>query len=92
MKLGVGVVLSAVQFFTRSNTGASALHGLIEQLAPVTLVNLSYQSGWLFSRSNLPAMVLFAKAQAVGACRDHHGADTLVSGGREKPYTRNRAG
>ena len=56
-----GVVLSAVQFFTRSNTGANALHRLIEQLAPVTLVNLSYQSGWLFSRSKLPAMVLFAR-------------------------------
>ena len=56
-----GVVLSAVQFFTRSGTGASVLHRLIEQLAPVTLVNLSYQSGWLFSRSKLPAMVLFAR-------------------------------
>ena len=56
-----GVVLSAMQFFPRSKTGTSTLHRLIEQLAPVTLVNLSYQSGWLFSRSKLPAMVLFAR-------------------------------
>ena len=60
-KTRFGVVLSALQFFTRSSTGASVLHRLIEQLAPVTLVNLSYQSGWLFSRSKLPAMVLFAR-------------------------------
>lgn len=56
-----GVVVSAVQFFSRSATGANVSQHLIEDLAPVTLVNLSNQSGWLFSRGNLPAMVLFAR-------------------------------
>ena len=56
-----GLVLSAVQFFSRSGTGISVLRQLIEKLSPVTLVNLSFQTGWLFSRGNLPAMVLFAR-------------------------------
>ena len=56
-----GLVLSAVQFFGRSGTGAAVSRNLIENLSPVTLVNLSYQSGWLFSRGNLPAVVLFAR-------------------------------
>ena len=56
-----GVVLSAVQFFSRSATGAAVLRRLMENLSPVTLVNLSYQSNWLFSRGNLPAMVLIAR-------------------------------
>ena len=60
-----GVVLSAVQFFSRSTTGAKVLRGVIENLSPVTLVNLSYQSGWLFPRGNLPAMVLLARHRAL---------------------------
>ena len=56
-----GLVLSAVQFFSRSGTGEDVLRGLIEELSPVTLVNLCYQSSWLFSRGNLPAMVLLAR-------------------------------
>ena len=57
----LGMVLSGVQFFSRSGTGASVLRGLVEELSPVTLVNLSYQSSWLFPRGNLPAMVLLAR-------------------------------
>ena len=56
-----GLILSAVQFFSLSKTGASASRQLIEELSPVTLVNLSNQSNWLFSRSNMPAIVLFAR-------------------------------
>ena len=56
-----GLILSAVQFFSRSSTGRNASHDLIETLSPVTLVNLSYQSNWLFSRSKSPAIVLFAR-------------------------------
>ncbi len=56
-----GLVLSAVQFFSRSNTGADASRHLIEALSPVTLVNLSNQSDWLFPNSKLPAVVLFAR-------------------------------
>ena len=56
-----GLVLSAVQFFSRSGTGASAVRQLIEKLSPVTLVNLSNHSDWLFSRGSMPALVLLAR-------------------------------
>lgn len=56
-----GLVLSAVQFFGRSETAATAARQLIERLSPVTLVNLSYQADWLFAHSNLPAIVLLAR-------------------------------
>lgn len=56
-----GLILSAVQFFSLSRTGASASRQIIEELSPVTLVNLSNQSDWLFPRSNMPAVVFFAR-------------------------------
>ena len=56
-----GLILSAVQFFGRSGTGAAASRQLIETLSPVTLVNLSNQSDWLFPNANMPAVVLFAR-------------------------------
>ena len=59
-----GLVLSAVQFFGRSGTGASAARRLVEELSPVTLVNLSNQSDWLFSRGSMPAIVLLARRRA----------------------------
>ena len=61
-----GLVLRALHFFSRSGTGAAALRSLIEELSPVTLVNLSYQSDWLFSGSKSPAVVLFAGRQSSG--------------------------
>ena len=60
-KTRFGLVLSAIQFFSRSRTGVYAAHQLIEALSPITLVSLSYQSGWLFSRSKLPAVILLAR-------------------------------
>ena len=56
-----GVVLSATPFFTRSATGIAAARRLVESLGPVTLVNLSELSKWLFPRANMPAMVLLAR-------------------------------
>ena len=56
-----GLVLSAMPFFSRSGTGAAAAQQLVEELSPVTLVNLSNQSDWLFSRGDLPAIVLLAR-------------------------------
>ena len=56
-----GLILSAVQFFSRSSTGRNASRQLIEKLSPVTLVNLSNQSAWLFPNANMPALVLFAR-------------------------------
>ena len=58
-----GLILSAVQFFSRSGTGATASRQLIEKLSPVTLVNLSNQSDWLFPNANMPAVALFARHQ-----------------------------
>ena len=60
-----GLVLSAVQFFSRSENGQRVLHKLIEALSPVTLVNLSNQANWLFLRGKYPAMVLFGKSQSM---------------------------
>ena len=59
-----GLVLSAVQFFSRSGTGAAAVKRLIDKLSPVTLVNLSNHSDWLFSRGAMPALVLLARHRA----------------------------
>ena len=56
-----GLVLSAVHFFALSNTGAAASHQLIEKLSPVTLVNMSNHTNWLFPRVKMPAMILFAR-------------------------------
>ena len=56
-----GLVLSAVQFFSRSGTGAAAAQQLIEKLSPVTLVNLANQSDWLFLRGKMPTLVLLAR-------------------------------
>ena len=56
-----GLILSAVQFFGRSGTGVAASRQLIETLSPVTLVNLSNQSDWLFPNANMPAIALFAR-------------------------------
>lgn len=60
-KTRFGLILSAVQFFSRSGTGTTASRQLVEKLSPVTLVNLSNQSDWLFSNANMPAIVLFAR-------------------------------
>ncbi len=56
-----GLVLSAVQFFGRSKKGAAASRRIIEKLSPVTLVNLANHTNWLFPKSNMPAVVLFAR-------------------------------
>ena len=60
-----GLVLSAVQFFSKSGSGTMALRQLIKELRPVTLVNLSNQKDWLFPRSKMPAVVLLARHRAV---------------------------
>ena len=56
-----GVILSATPFFSRSGTGMAAARSVIESLAPVTLVNLSDLSKWLFPKAKYPAMALFAR-------------------------------
>ena len=48
------MILSATPFFSRSSTGVDAARSVVEALAPVTLVNLSDLSGWLFQKANMP--------------------------------------
>ena len=56
-----GMILSATPFFGRSSTGIEAAHRVVEALAPVTLINLSDVSDWLFPKANMPAIVLLAR-------------------------------
>ena len=60
-KTRFGVILSATSFFGRSGTGMAAAQHVIRELAPVTLVNLSNLSSWLFATATMPAVVLFAR-------------------------------
>ncbi len=56
-----GIVLSATPFFSRSRTGQKAVSKVIEPLLPVTLVNLSNLSSWLFDNANMPALILLGR-------------------------------
>ena len=56
-----GMILSAMPFFSRSSTGVEAVHSVVDALAPVTLVNLSDLSNWLFPKANMPAVALLAR-------------------------------
>ena len=56
-----GVILSATSFFARSGTGMEAAQYIIKSLSPVTLVNLSNLSSWLFPKANMPAVAFFAR-------------------------------
>ena len=54
-KTRFGVILSATPFFSRSGTGMAAAQHVMRALAPVTLVNLSNLSSWLFATAAMPA-------------------------------------
>lgn len=56
-----GIVLSAMPFFAGSKTGADAARYVVEQLSPVTLVNLAPLTKWLFPTAKMPAVVLLAR-------------------------------
>lgn len=57
----LGMILSATPFFSRSQTGLAASRHVIQLLSPVTLVNLSNLSTWLFPEAKMPAVALFAR-------------------------------
>lgn len=59
-----GMVLSAMPFFSGSKTGAKASLHVVRALSPVTLVNLSNLSSWLFPAAKMPAVALFARHRA----------------------------
>ena len=56
-----GVLVSASPFFARSGTGLRAAQASVDSLEPVTLVNLSELSHWLFEKANMPAMAVLAR-------------------------------
>lgn len=56
-----GVILNATPFFSRSQTSLAASRHVIQSLSPVTIVNLSNLSTWLFPKANMPAVALFAR-------------------------------
>lgn len=56
-----GMILSATPFFGRSATAARAVRDAVDALAPVTLINLSDLSRWLFPKANMPAVALLAR-------------------------------
>ena len=56
-----GMIVSATPFFSRSATGLAAAQSLVESLGPVTLVNLSDLSKWLFPRADMPAMAVLSR-------------------------------
>ena len=60
-KTRFGMILSAMPFFGRSSTTIAAARDSIEGLAPVTLVNLSDLTGWLFPKAGMPAIALLAR-------------------------------
>ena len=60
-KTRFGMVLSAMPFFSGSKTGAKASLHVVRALSPVTLVNLSNLSSWLFPAAKMPAVALFAR-------------------------------
>jgi hypothetical protein len=81
-----GIVLSALPFFAGSKTGASAMLNALQQLPPVTIVNLAAHRDWLFPTAKAPAFVLLA------GCRPQQpGLLTLVnvpwSPAAERSYT-----
>lgn len=60
-KTRYGMVLSAMPFFAGSKSGAAAARYVVEQLAPVTIVNLAPLTKWLFPTAKMPAVVLLAR-------------------------------
>ena len=56
-----GLILSALPFFSGSGSGQDPSQGLLQSLAPATLVNLSNLRSWLFPNTKMPAVALFAR-------------------------------
>ena len=57
----LGLVLGGPHFFGLTGNTWRALRQLMTELSPVTLVNLSNLSGWLFPKASMPGIVLFAR-------------------------------
>ena len=64
-----GMILSATPFFNPSATDAKAVRDTVDALAPVTLINLSDLSGWLFPGQSILAVAFLARHRRVRADR-----------------------
>jgi N-6 DNA Methylase len=60
-KTRFGLALSAMPFFAGSKTGGTAVRYVVEQLSPVTLVNLSAHRDWLYPTAGMPSAILLAR-------------------------------
>ena len=59
-KTRFGMILSATPFFGRSASSTRAVRDTLDALSPVTLINLSELSRWLFPKAAMPAVALLA--------------------------------
>lgn len=57
----LGLVLGGPHFFGLGASTRRALRKLVTDLSPVTLVNLSSLSGWLFPKASMPGIAFFAR-------------------------------
>ena len=56
-----GLVISANPFFSAATTGQNAAWDIVRKLSPITIVNLSNHSDWLFKDANMPAVAVFGR-------------------------------
>ena len=60
-KTRFGMILSATPFFGKSASSTRAVRDTLDALTPVTLINLSELSAWLFPKADMPAIALLAR-------------------------------
>ena len=56
-----GMVVSAMPLFATSHTERRSVSDILKKILPVTLVNLSELSSWLFPNANIPAMIVLGR-------------------------------
>ena len=72
-KTRFGMILSATPFFGKSASSIRAVRDTLDALTPVTLINLSELSPWLFPKADMPAIALLARHRG-----QHAGRMTVV--------------
>ena len=60
-KTRFGMILSATPFFGKSTSSTGVVRDTLDALTPVTLINLSELSPWLFPKADMPAIALLAR-------------------------------
>lgn len=57
----LGMVVSAMALLATSHTARRSVSDILKKLLPVTLVNLSELSSWLFPNAKMPAMIVLGR-------------------------------